>query len=330
MDNALNQDTIRPNRVNTLHLHLSMYLGLNRLVYKTKLLIAFILLSLISFQVKSQDLEPRSYTNIPIDMHFMAAGYLHSEGALSPSPSVPLKDAHLTLDAAVLGYAHSFGLAGNSSKFDMSLSRICMKGSADYQNEIVTADRCGYGDPKVRLTWNFYGAPAVEAKDFAKYQQGLVIGTSLQVSLPIGTYDETKLINAGANQWVFRPGIGMSYRVGDWYYSAMTSIRLYSDNDEFYNQVQLSKQAQYTFQGHIIYSIARGQWLSLSGNYFIGGETSKNGIDADDDQENSRFGLTYSLAFNRHHSMKLYASTGVITRIGNDFDTLGLVWQYAF
>ncbi|WP_299569324.1 transporter [uncultured Shewanella sp.] len=283
-----------------------------------------------SFKAISQDLEPRSYTNIPIDMHFMAAGYLHSEGALSPSPSVPLKDAELNLDAAVLAYAHSFALAGSSAKFDMSMARICMQGSANYQGEIVETDRCGYGDPNVRLTWNFYGAPALERKDFAKYQEGLVMGASLQLSIPLGTYDENKLINAGANQWVFRPGFGMSYTVGDWQYSAMTSIRFYSDNDKFYNQTFLEKQAQYTFQGHIIYSIARGQWLSLSGNYFIGGETSKNGIDADDEQDNSRFGLTYSLAFNQHHSMKLYASTGVITRIGNDFDTLGLVWQYAF
>lgn len=283
-----------------------------------------------SVQLKAQDLEPRSYTNIPIGMHFMALGYLHSEGALSPSPSVPLKDAHLKLDAAVIGYASSFAIAGSSSKIDMSASRICMKGSAIYQGDFVEADRCGYGDPKVRLTWNFYGAPAVERKDFAQYNEGLVMGTSLQVSIPVGSYDEEKLINAGANQWVFRPGIGMSYKVGDWYYSAMGSIRIYSDNDDFYNDVSLTKDPQYTFQGHIIYSIARGQWLSLSGNYFIGGETDKNGINANDAQDNSRFGLTYSLAFNQQHSMKVYASTGVITRIGNDFDTFGLVWQYAF
>ncbi|MDO6776129.1 transporter [Shewanella sp. 3_MG-2023] len=294
------------------------------------LILLLIVLLLFPLSIKAQDLEPRSYTNIPIGMHFVALGYLHSEGALSPSPSVPLKDAQLTLDAAVVGYATSFAIAGRSSKLDVSASRVCMKGSANYLGEFVEADRCGYSDPNVRLTWNFYGAPAVEKKDFGQYREGLVMGTSLQLSIPVGSYDETKLINAGANQWVFRPGIGMSYKVGDWYYSAMGSVRFYSDNDEFYNQVLLSKDPQYTLQGHIIYSIARGQWLSLSGNYFVGGETDKNGIDANDSQDNSRFGLTYSLALNQQHSIKVYASTGVITRIGNDFDTFGLVWQYAF
>ncbi|WP_254843464.1 transporter [Shewanella sp. UCD-KL21] len=294
------------------------------------LILLFIALSLFPLSIKAQDLEPRSYTNIPVGMHFVALGYLHSEGKLSPSPSVPLKDAQLSLDAAVVGYATSFAIAGRSSKLDMSASRICMQGSANYLGEFVEADRCGYGDPTVRLTWNFYGAPAVSPKDFAQYSEGLVMGTSLQISLPIGSYDQDKLINASSNQWVFRPGLGMSYRIGNWYYSAMGSIRLYTDNDAFYNQVTLEKQPQYNLQGHIIYSIARGQWLSLSANYFFGGETTKNGIDADDAQDNSRFGLTYSLAFNRQHSMKIYANTGVITRIGNDFDTFGLLWQYAF
>ncbi|WP_227006682.1 transporter [Shewanella donghaensis] len=286
--------------------------------------------ALVALPVNAQDLEPRSYTNIPVGMHFLALGYLNSEGALSPSPSVPLKDAHLKLDAGVVGYATTFGIGGSASKLDMSASRICMKGNATFQGEYAEVDRCGYGDPKIRLTWNFYGAPAVERKDFAQYSEGLVMGTSLQVSLPVGSYDKDTLINAGANQWIFRPGIGMSYKVGDWYYSAMGSIRFYTDNDEFYNDVFLVKDPQYTFQGHIIYSITRGQWLSLSANYFIGGETNKNGVDADDAEDNSRFGLTYSLAFNQKHSIKVYASTGVITRIGNDFDTYGLVWQYAF
>jgi len=31
---------------------------------------------------------------------------------------------------------------------------------------------------------------------------------------------------------------------------------------------------------------------------------------------------------NRHNSIKLYASTNVVTRFGGDFDTVGMAWQY--
>jgi hypothetical protein len=36
----------------------------------------------------------------------------------------------------------------------------------------------------------------------------------------------------------------------------------------------------------------------------------------------ARFGAT------RHNSVKLYASTGVSTRTGSNFDTVGIAWQY--
>ena len=32
--------------------------------------------------------------------------------------------------------------------------------------------------------------------------------------------------------------------------------------------------------------------------------------------------------FSRHHSIKLYASKGAVTRIGGDFDLIGMALQY--
>ncbi|MGS0693436.1 transporter [Shewanella sp. 0m-4] len=278
----------------------------------------------------AQDLEPRSYTNIPIGMNFIAAGMVHSQGELSPAPSAPITDANLTINAAVVGYAHSFALAGSSAKFDMSTTRVCYKGSATYNNEQLTADRCGYGDPTMRLTWNFYGAPALQAKDFASWKQGIVIGTSVQISLPIGSYDPARLLNAGSNRWVLRPGVGMSHKLGNWYYDLIASVRLYGDNNQYVSNVTLEQAPQYTLQGHLIYNFNSGHWLSVNGNLFFGGETSRDKIESLDEQRNSRFGVTYSFPITLQHSVKLYANTGVITEVGNDFDTFGALWQYRF
>ena len=284
----------------------------------------------VSHSAPAQDLEPRSFTNIPTGMNFVAVGIVHSEGDFSPSPSIPAKNAMLTSNAAAFGYAHTFALAGRSSKLDVTAARMCVDGRAEVNSERVEGSRCGYTDPQVRLTWNFYGAPAMSRAEFASYEQGVVIGTSLQISLPIGTYDETKLLNAGANQWIFRPSLGMSQHLGDWYYNLIASVRIYGDNDAYFNQTYVEQTPQYNVQAHLIYTLAPGQWVSLSGNYFYGSETRKNGGWSKDEQSNSRFGLTYSFAISRSQSIKLYASTGVITRIGNDFDTLGAMWQYAF
>ncbi len=278
----------------------------------------------------AQDLEPRSYSNIPIGMNFLVVGYARSQGEVSPSPSAPVEDVNLEIDGAVIGYAHSFALAGQSSKVDMAVSRVCFDGSARLDGETVTADRCGYTDPSIRLTWNFYGAPALKPKDFASWQQGVVVGTSLQITAPIGSYSDDVLLNAGTNRWIFRPGVGMSQKLGRWYYNLIASMRLYADNDEYYNDILLTQEPQYTLQGHLIYTLSPGHWVSLNSNYFFGGETSKNNIESNDRQENSRFGVTYSFPLSRSSSIKLNYSKGVLTRVGNDFDSFGVFWQYGF
>lgn len=48
----------------------------------------------------------------------------------------------------------------------------------------------------------------------------------------------------------------------------------------------------------------------------------------EDLQESSRLGATVALPVDRRNSIKLYASTGVSTHTGGDFDIMGIVWQY--
>lgn len=279
--------------------------------------------------VLAQDLEPRSYTNVPIGETFLAAGVVRSAGDIAPSGvASPVQDLELTIDALGVGYAHSFELAGSSAKIDVAASRLCFEGSAIYKGEFVEGDRCGYGDPKVRLTWNFYGAPAMKLAEFSKAEPGLVIGTSLQMSVPIGSYENSNLINMGANRWMFRPGLGMSFKSDRWYYDVITSVRFYEDNDDFFNGSKLEQDPLYSVQAHIIYTLNRGSWISINANFFRGGETTVESVGADNWKQNSRWGLTYSTPINRHHSIKLYASTGVITRAGDDFDTYGIGWVY--
>jgi len=66
----------------------------------------------------------------------------------------------------------------------------------------------------------------------------------------------------------------------------------------------------------------------VDGTYYLGGLTAVNGIEGDTLQENTRLGGTLALPVNRHNSVKLFVTSGVATRTGSDFDTLGLSWQY--
>jgi hypothetical protein len=282
------------------------------------------------FDALAQDLEPRSYTNLPIGQTFAVVGVARAEGDLTLTSTSPLQDAELTVDGLVVAMAHTFALAGDSAKVDLVGTRYCYQGDGKFNGEAVGVDRCEYSDPAMRLTWNFYGAPATTLEEFGRIKPGLVVGTSLQVNAPVGTYHSEHLINAGANRWVVRPGLGMSYVLGDWFIDASSSVRIFEDNDNFFNGNKLEQDPLYQAEIHLVYNLKKGRWLALDANYFVGGETSKNGVKSDDRQENSRLGLTFSTPITAHHSIKLVASRGVVTRVGNKFDTYGIFWQYRF
>ncbi|HVJ29190.1 MAG TPA: transporter, partial [Gammaproteobacteria bacterium] len=58
----------------------------------------------------AQDLEPRLYTNVPIGINFLGAGYGYSEGNVLFDPTIPLDNAAIEIDGPVLGYGRSVRL----------------------------------------------------------------------------------------------------------------------------------------------------------------------------------------------------------------------------
>lgn len=278
---------------------------------------------------QAQDLEPRHYINIPIDQNFIATSYFHSEGEVSASPSVPLDDASITIDGSVFGYARTFNLAGNLAKFDINSSYACSEGNALLNGDRVQGKRCGGGDTKARFSYNFYGAPAIEAQDFRQHQRGLVIGSSIQVSAPTGQYDGDKVLNIGANRWYIRPEIGVSFPINNWSVEVALGAKIFTDNDDHFGKT-LQQDPLYNTQLHLVYDINPRQWVAFNANYFWGGATEKDGIENQGFQKNSRLGVTYSHVLGRSLLGKAFYHKGVVTRIGNDSDTAGLALMYRF
>ena len=186
----------------------------------------------------------------------------------------------------------------------------------------------GFNDPRFRFTINFFGAPALSLKEFANYHQDLIIGASVQVSAPLGQYDDSKLLNIGNNRWSLRTELGISKALGPWTLEITPSVIFYTDNTDFFNGNTFAQAPFYVVQGHVIYSFQSGAWLSLDGTFFTGGRTTLNGIKGDNMQTNTRAGLTLALPVDRDSSLKIYASTGTSTRTGSEFGAVGVAWQY--
>jgi hypothetical protein len=300
---------------------------LDGIEYSGAVLTVFLLM-FIATQAHAGEIEPRAYVNTPVGINFLLAGYIYSDGGLSTAGSSPIKDAQLTMHTGVLAYARSLDLWGKSGKFDVILPYSDLSGTAMVAGQTRERNVSGLNDPLFRFSVNFYGAPALSVQEFADYQQDLIIGASVQVSAPLGQYDKDKLVNLGNNRWFVKPDIGISKAWGGLSLELSTGVYFFSKNDEFFGGQTLEQDPLYTSQAHVTYSFGRGIWSAVSLNYDYGGRTTKNAVQSDDLQQNWRVALTFALPVNRNNSIKLYASTGMYTSAGTDFDMVGIVWQY--
>jgi len=276
----------------------------------------------------AQDLEPRAFTNTPVGLNFAIAGYGYSEGGVATDPSIPLKNAAIRVHGAVAAYARSLDVWGKSGKLDVILPYAWVSGSAEVAGRRRARVVDGFGDPRFRFSVNFYGAPALSLQEFAGYRQNLIAGASVQVSAPLGQYDAAKLVNIGTNRWSVKPEVGISKAIGHVIAEIEPGVTFFTDNDDFFGGKTRSQEPIYSVQGHVIYRFRTGLWGAIDGTYYGGGRTTVDGRRGNDVQDNTRVGGTLTLPIDRHDSIKLYASTGVTTRTGSSFDTVGIAWQY--
>lgn len=276
----------------------------------------------------AQDIEPRAYSNAPVGVNFLIAGYAYTEGGLSFDPSLPLNNPELETSSAVMAYARAIDLGGYSGKFDVVLPYTQLEGTADSADGVVEREVDGLADAKFRLAVNLYGAPALSLQEFSRYRQDVIVGVSAQMTVPTGQYDESRLVNIGSNRWALKTEAGVSKALGRWTLETAVSATLFTDNDDFYNGHTRSQKPVYSMQGHVIYSFETGQWLSIDVNYFTGGRTTIDDELNQDLQKNWRTGVTWAKPLDKLNSIKFYASRGVSARTGNNYDLLGLAWQH--
>lgn len=276
----------------------------------------------------AQDLEPRSYTNTPVGLNFLIAGYAYQQGDVVTDPGLPIQNAKVHVHSSVLAYSRSFGLFGKSAKADVIVPYSWADGTAAFRGQPRERVIDGFNDPRLRLSVNFYGAPALAMPEYLAYQQDLLLGASLQVVMPLGQYDERKLLNIGSNRWAFKPELGISKAFGPLILELAPSVTVYTDNNDFLGGMRREEDPLYAVQVHAIYRFGQPLWGSIDGTYYGGGRTTIDGKENDDRQSNARVGLTLSLSLSRRYSAKLYASKTVVTRAGGDFDLIGLALQY--
>jgi hypothetical protein len=282
-----------------------------------------------SSAAKAQDIEPRAYSNAPVGVNFLITGYAYTEGAVPFDASLPVENAQLKTSSLVLAYARVLDLWGKSGKFDAIVPYTSLSGTAELAGQPVEREANGLADPRFRLSVNLYGAPALTLQEFKELRAGpdrrrepAGVGALGPVRLqPGGQHRHQPLVvQAGGRDfpsrsvrgpWSSRPQEPSS-RTTRTSSAAVPGRRIPSTR----------------CRGMSIYGSRSGIWGSLDATYFTGGRTTVNGVTKDDLQQNWRLGGTLAFPVDVRNSVKLYGSSGVSARTGNNYDLIGIAWQY--
>ena len=125
---------------------------------------------------RAQTMEPLSYTNSPIGLNFLIAGYGYQTGNVLVDPSLPVKNVKATVDNAFLAYSRVLDFWGQSGSLALVMPYAWLSASGQVFEQQRSVDRTGLSDLTLKLSVNLHGAPALSLKDFANYHQDWIIG----------------------------------------------------------------------------------------------------------------------------------------------------------
>jgi len=277
----------------------------------------------------AQDLVPAAYTPGPVGLNVLTLVANFNKGDITFDPSLPIEDGHATISVAAVGYIRSFSLFGRYAHAGIIVPIVHGHVQGVLFDEFQERTRTGVGDFGLRLATNLYGARAMTLKEFAAYRWTTIVGFGLVVGVPVGEYDDTKVINIGTHRWSFKPEIGVSRRRGHWTFEGDVGMVAFTDNTNFLNGGRREQALIATFQGHVIYTIRPNFWVAGDVNFWRGGRVTTNGTPALEEQQNSRVGATIAMPAGRQQ-LRVAISGGAHTRLGGDFVSLGVSYNYVW
>ena len=277
---------------------------------------------------RAQDMEPRAYSAVPIDTNFLIASYQRTTGAVSLDTSLPVTDVRASINQGLFVYDRTFPLFGQAASAAIVLPYFQGTVSGNVGVEGKAVSRKGLGDLAIRFTQNLIGNPAMTPAEFAQREPTTTLGVSVLVGAPTGDYNSLHFVNISAHRWMFRPEIGLSQPIGNWFVDGATSVFIFTDNTNFSGGHVRGQDPLWAVQGHVGYNFSPSFWLAVDASHYLGGRTSQDGVAGNDFQSVTRYGLTLSVPLGEGFSAKASGGAWLTAHNGGAFDRIGLTLQY--
>ena len=275
-----------------------------------------------------QELEPRSINNLPVGSNFLIGGYGFARGNILLDPALPVEGVDSNIHSLVVGYVRSIKFFGMSSKIDVILPFVTGDYEGAVEEELNIARRTGFGDIRMRFSFNFLGSKAMDVGQYKDYTPDVVSGISIQLIAPTGYYDNKALINPGSNRWVVKPQWGIAKNYEKWNLEGYVGLWIFGENSDYLEGNSLKQEPLLTIKGHAIRTLKNNSWISLSAGYGVGGRTKVNEVKRETQISTMRLAFLYALPVSQKSTLKFTAITGIRFERGSDYNGIAVSYQY--
>ena len=282
---------------------------------------------LVPVKLQGQDVQPRVYAPAPVGITALALGYAFSHGAVLFDKTIPIENASGDIHSITAAASRSFGVFGMAGRADVAVPFVIGHWEGEVDRTLQSTSRTGFGDPVLRFTVFFAGAPALRRNEFAGFRPKTIVGATLRLGVPLGQYDPSRLVNLSSHRWTISPQLGVSHLAGQFFLEANAGIWLFTTNGAFLGTSTQSQDPLFTVQAHVVYRFPRGVWLAASSRQSLGGAVQVDGGEALAMEANNRIGITLGVPLGHRYTLRLAATTGLTATVGNDYTTVALGWQ---
>jgi hypothetical protein len=277
----------------------------------------------------AEDIEPRRWAPLPVGTTVAGVAVARGSGDVGFDPVLEVEDATVEVTTTLVSVVHAFGLLGRTARFDVRLPHQHARWEGLLDGEPRIVDRRGAADPRLRLSVNLLGAPALKGQEFLAHRASrlvnTVVGAALAVALPLGEYQEDKLLNLGQNRFAIQPQLGVVHTRGPWSYELTGSVSFFTDNNEFLVDRNRAQDPVLLLQTHVVYADPHGWWASAGAAYDWGGSSAVDGVAKDDYREDLLYGGALGLSINQRTSVQVtYVANRAQTEVGSSTDNLAL------
>jgi len=197
-----------------------------------------------------------------------------------------------------------------------------------------TQSASGYGDPTMQLDVNLFGTPPLKSGvDLLNYEPTSTLDLAVMLALPIGSYDDDKLVNMGLNRWYGRIALPFKYHFGTFSRGYMSSLELipsvwlFADNDDFLGQ-NLKNDPLWQFEAHLTHDFTQNFFGSIDLLYRGGFQSEINGAAVGEELDIGDLGFTLNSQVTDNVTIRGSYSSNVFG--DDDLDTSMIRLQFVY